>query len=101
MDARFGDWVTYNKSYRRSERKVTHKEPYRVDYMRFWDTSHLKEPIRALYIGTRTLANGTVDWSEDEGNYFKATEHIQAALVCRNARANPIYVPIDCLQVLI
>jgi len=86
----FGDKVAVNAVYRRrgaasSGRWHTRKHWERV-------------PIRlriGLYIGTRTLSNGTTEnMGGEEGYVFHPSEHFKAALVVFSEREKPVLVPI-------
>lgn len=61
--------------------------------------SIMKEPttIKGVYIGYRTLSNGTRRWYGDEGFVFTPEEYFEAWLVVIGERLRPVFVrPEDC-----
>ena len=52
-----------------------------------------------LFLGFRTLKNGIVDYDVDDGNTFRATEQVKAALICSDSRTRPFYVKAESLIV--
>lgn len=62
--------------------------------LKVWEVMPIKPRI-AIYLGKRTIWNGTHTWDDEVGNVFEPEEHITAALVCFSTRENPVYVPID------
>lgn len=57
-------------------------------------------PREAIYLGERTLANGTTDWWAEEGITFTPDKegYFRAALVCFSAHENPVYAPLDSIS---
>ena len=54
-----------------------------------------------LFLGTRTLQNGHNDWEGNEVGYvFEPQEYFRAALISPGKNRNPIYVPLDSIQVI-
>jgi hypothetical protein len=51
------------------------------------------KPRKGIFLGSRTLWNGTRSWEGEVGNIFEPEEHIKAALVCLSTWENPVYVP--------
>jgi hypothetical protein len=85
---KLGTRVTCTARYVRSR---THKH-------RNWYAMSMKAR-EGMYIGTRTLANGTAEWEgEDEGMVFQADEYFRVALVVFSERENPVYVPLAAIE---
>ena len=53
-----------------------------------------------LFLGMRTLRNGTRYWLDEAGYVFEPKEYIQTALISQDSTSNPFYVPLDCLEVV-
>ncbi len=84
---KFGDRVRISARY---ERKTSF--PVKRKYK-----SYVSEPYEAdkcIYIGRRTITNGTIEYDE-YGPYWVAESWFQAGLVCLNQNENPIYVPLE------
>jgi len=54
-----------------------------------------------LFLGTRTLHNGIMEYDIEEGWTFSQREHFEAALVCLGPRRKPILVPLDAVTVCV
>lgn len=52
-------------------------------------------PVRGVYIGWRTYANGTIQYEFEDGYSFSATEHFKIALIVTDERQNPVPVMFD------
>lgn len=58
-----------------------------------WELIELSKYRRGLFIGTRTLQNGRIEYmGEEYGNAFFPEEYFKAWLIAPNAHTNPIYV---------
>lgn len=53
-----------------------------------WRT--VEKPVRGLYIGYRTVYEGAVEYSLDEGYYFTPKSHQEVWLIVENERHNPV-----------
>lgn len=62
---------------------------------KFW--LPVEKEINGLFIGYRTLSNGSLEWWEDIGSVYKPINHFQAALVVPSETRNPVYVLLDSL----
>jgi len=60
----------------------------------YWET--YTHRAGGIYLGQRTLANGTVSHASD-GHNFKATEYLRVALVSIGPSRNPVYVPFTAI----
>jgi hypothetical protein len=49
------------------------------------------EPVEVIFLGYRTLSNGNVYHSWEEGASYAPTSHLRAMLVCASDRKNPFY----------
>ena len=62
-----------------------------------WNRNGFKSG-EALFIGYRTLYNGTIHHYKDEQSYFAPTETLKACLFVINGHRNPIYVHPEDVQ---
>jgi hypothetical protein len=67
------------------------------DGRREWQSSPLKVPVTAVFLGYRTLSNGIVDFYPDHIEYH-GKEYIRAALVSFGPHENPVYAPPDAIK---
>ena len=90
MEVQFGDQVLCTAVYKRKtkDRQYSHhrKEWHRDD----------TAPRSGRFLGWRTLSDGRTTW-DDDSMQFEPETHFRAALVCFNARTNPLYVPEDAI----
>ena len=84
----FGEKVKITKRFKRVHTKGRRKEYLERDCV-----------TNGVFLGLRTITNGYTDCSYDEGCYWLAEKHIRAALVATSPRQNPIYVPLDAIEV--
>lgn len=56
------------------------------------------KPRAGLFLGYRTLQNGTRTYEDEVGYIFEPSEYIKAALVVFSEHTNPVYVPLDCME---
>lgn len=67
-------------------------------YRKVWREQSIRKTV-CLVIGERTIFNGTIDYSEDEGNtWFIQTKSIRVLIVVINERTNPVYIPYNEVQ---
>ena len=74
---------------------------YKGRGIREWRREYIE--AYGLYIGYRTLANGSNVWLGDydeQYNDWMPEEYLQTALVVLSPRTNPIYVPFDSIVVV-
>ena len=65
--------------------KIRHKE---------WVTTPAQKPTEGIIVGIRTLSDGVVVWTGEEGGYdYRATKHLKAYLVVTDIYKNPLTVP--------
>ncbi len=58
-------------------------------------------PRDGIYLGTRTLSDGTRLWESDEVGYiFSPNAYHTAALVAFSLTRNPVYVPMDAITIV-
>lgn len=89
------------------KRRTTYKEfPSKIEGLRntrrrwkYWDEvqGSVKEGI---FLGYRTLHNGTSEWESEVGYIFDSHESFKAALVCPSDKKNPVYVPLHAIEKL-
>jgi len=84
------------------ERKLR-REPYEVGGLTFHRTWKEWKRIvcptaSGIFIGERTLSNGTVAFETDWGWIYKHDHSFRVALVAPNSRENPVYVPLTCIR---
>jgi hypothetical protein len=97
MTPKFGQWVTCTaRLYRTSkaDRRTGYKD---LKHIHRWEPIPIKN--EGLFIGTRTLYNGEVEWAEDTGSVFSPKSHFTAALVVPGPRRKPILVPMDAVKI--
>jgi len=65
--------------------KIRHKE---------WVTTPVQKPTEGIIVGIRTLSDGVVVWTGEEGVYdYQALKHMKAYLVVTDIYKNPLTVP--------
>jgi hypothetical protein len=97
-DIEFGGWVSFHQELKRRH-ETRYSDKIHPAYWRVWKPTKLKDDPRfGIFIGTRTLQNGYVDYDYDAGNIFVPKEYVTVALVCCGPRSNPIYVPLEALH---
>lgn len=65
--------------------------------LKYWDRRTIKAR-EGIYIGKRTLSNGSRVWhGSEEGFEYNPQEYLQAALVVFSERERPVLVPMDAL----
>ena len=57
---------------------------------RIWEFIYLDHPIEAVYIGYRTLYEGTREFIEDTGYVFTPSFHFEAWMFVFDPRKNPV-----------
>lgn len=93
-EVKFGDWVAFQERYRR----CTLHKPGEV--RKVWKP--FVKYGEGIYLGTRTLQNGDLVWlGDEEGYHLNPTERIRVAYVSPGPRANPVYVPLDKMGLMI
>lgn len=91
---KFGETVIVSATYwRRTTYRMSKNGPWNIT-VKVWERKEIT-PRLAIYLGKRTLWNGTRTWEDEVGNVFEPEEHIKALLVCFSAHTNPVYVPVD------
>lgn len=94
---KLGDDLTVDRVYRRCTRYRTSEHGSWNVTLKVWEATSI-EPRVGIYLGQRTLWNGTRTWEDEVGNVFEPEEHIKALLVCFSTHENPVYVPIDVIE---
>jgi hypothetical protein len=84
---KFGDIVEVTEVLRR---KCRGSDSMYCKY-KYWHPVKIA-PKKGIFIGTRTLSDGTREWDSEAGYYFIPKEHFPAALVVFNEKENPEYV---------
>jgi len=84
MKHKFGDRITVTNRLKR-KKDETQNRWVKVD----------TEPVEVIFLGWRTLSNGNVYHSWEEGASYAPTSHFRAMLVCANGRQNPFYVEVE------
>ena len=76
--------------------KYMRREVYQKDYYgdkKEW--KRVKFERTCIFLGYRTLSNGTRHYDSYAGYDYTPTKHFKAALVSPSERENPVYVPLD------
>jgi hypothetical protein len=92
----FGEFITITNRLDRRRKTVTVKLDYRSDSyetQKYWSRRETKE-ARALFLGMRTLKNGTIYSEEDGWIIFTEQSSFRAALVCTGPNSKPFYTDI-------
>lgn len=79
---RLGDWFVVDHKLRRRVR----------DNDAMWVPLKFNKPVEVMFVGKRTLANGKVFYSNEDGPEFVRKESVKAWLVVANEREKPFYV---------
>jgi hypothetical protein len=93
---KFGDVVSIKEKYKRVWGKMPSTyggKPHDASTKEWRRTPFVHDGC--LFLGYRTLSNG---WTKYEVGYV-AIESFKAALVCHSPNKNPVYVPIDAMEV--
>jgi len=81
------------KLVRESQRKHTGK---------FWQRWKIWKPVEycseGIFLGYRTVQDGTTDWEDEVGMIFMKKSCYKVALVSPSAKENPIYVPLENMR---
>jgi hypothetical protein len=88
MKIGFGQQVKISKKYRRFGNG---------GWSKIW--KEVEFSSTGLFLGYRNIRNGTVE-SEEGWLYFVADEYITAALVSPGLNLNPVYVPLDSIDIV-
>ena len=91
---KLGDAITTSHVYVRYTRSRPSKNGAWSVTVKVWEAVPIK-PRTGIYLGKRTLWNGTRTWEDEVGNVFEPEEHIQALLVCFSTNENPVYIPTE------
>lgn len=86
MDIQWGDKIAVNEKYVRVYENG----------MKIWKSVKC-DLNNCIYLGTRTLSNGSIRYSWDDGTDYRPTTHFPAAIICPSDKHNPIYVPINAM----
>jgi hypothetical protein len=89
---KLGDDLTITQVYRRRTRYDRSKHGNYDLRMKVWEACEIK-PRQAIFLGYRTLRNGSSQWEDEVGYVFDQEDHFVAMLVCFSTRENPVYVP--------
>jgi hypothetical protein len=76
------------------ERKGDHSK---LPTYKYW----MSRPIEkrdGIFLGLRTLSDGTTSYDYEEGTRYKPKHYIKAAVVCFSEKESPVYVPIEALR---
>ncbi|PCJ26743.1 MAG: hypothetical protein COA94_04920 [Rickettsiales bacterium] len=52
-----------------------------------------------IFLGWRTISNGVTYCDHEEGCHWEADKYLQAALVAISPTTNPLYIPVDGIEV--
>ena len=80
--------------------RVSIKEKYRRQ-IKWRNKEYVTEPFEAegIFLGCRIITNGKTDYDSEEGYTWRAKRRFKVALVCLNQNENPVYVPLDAIQI--
>jgi hypothetical protein len=81
---KYGNRIKIKKVYR----------AFRHGQEKIWKQSDFKRED-CIFLGYRTIKNGSICYDSEYGNYFVPSEYIRVMLVSINAKENPIYVPLE------
>lgn len=89
---KLGDEITVTQVYHRRT-KYERRQHYDTR-MKVWEAQPIK-PRQAIFLGLRTLCNGSSEWEDEVGYVFDPDKggHFKAMLVCFSTKENPVYVP--------
>jgi hypothetical protein len=97
---KLGDTLTITQVYHRHTRYARRIPRQHYDTrLKVWEAWDIK-PRQAIFLGWRTLCNGSSEWEDEAGYVFDPDKdgHFRAALVCFSTRENPVYVPAEGLE---
>lgn len=92
VKVKVGEKITVNSKLRRVE--VYRKNPngHGNESWKIW-IDKIINPIEVLYLGDRTLVNGTRYWESEVGYIFTPKEYLKTMLVIAlDGKTNPFYV---------
>lgn len=97
---KLGDMLTITQVYQRRTRyeRCLSRQQHSTR-MRVWEAADIK-PRQAIFLGLRTLCNGSSEWENEVGYVFDPDKdgYIKAALVCFSTKENPVYVPVEAMS---
>jgi len=86
-EPKLGEWITVDHKLKRVKTLTSGRWTSGR-----WVKSDLPQPVKAMFLGKRTLANGTIDNYVEDGSSFNRKESVPAWLVVMNTRNKPFYV---------
>ena len=76
------------------------KYHHQPDYSKYPNLKGI-QPFKAMYIGSRTLCNGTAIYEHEDGYHFEFGEKIEAYLLVYHDRNKPVLaLPEHCFMVV-
>jgi len=93
MKLKMGCPVLVIQKLSRYQKSVDHKT------YKYWKIITLPSVRSGIFLGYRTIFDGTISYDYEEGHSFIQNKKIRVALVCLSDRENPIYVPIESLEI--
>ena len=93
----FGDRVNCTHRFVRKERRVENKNGYGSTSWKIWGKKSYSVSS-GIFLGYRTLKDGTRNFKYDAGWIFTPKKYFKAALICPTDKINPVFVPLDCIE---
>jgi len=88
---KFGDKVEITEKYFTYNKFSIDKCPFKT-----WDKEKIS--VTGIFLGYRNLKEGYLLADSEYGRYFNTVNVIKACLVAYDSIHNPIYVPVDSIQ---
>lgn len=65
-------------------------------WVNYWKS--ISKTVEGLFIGTRTLYDGVLRWTDYDGTYFQPTHHFEGGVLVPSKRGRPIKFPLDAIE---
>ena len=91
----YGDRVTFDHYYYRTSKQTKRGKDNYYGTLKCWEVGLCD--MQGIFLGTRTLQDGWLDWPCDEGCTFVPTRRYKVALVSPGPNKNPLYVPLTAI----
>lgn len=96
QELKYGYIVTFNTVLSRATQPWAGSGSVR----KYWMTLPMVKKGCGIFLGWRSLRNGTVLYDSDGFPYFKQDEVVKAAYISPNSRKNPIYADPDSVEMM-
>jgi hypothetical protein len=101
MKFKYGDRVSISKKLRRVQRSEMRLNEFTVKSqevsLKIWITHDFCR-TNCIFLGERTLSNGSRGYDMDYGYIYYPVDYFKAALVSPGPNESPVYVPFEFIE---